>query len=190
MKLSRVAGLAAAAALIGCEAPAPSGPSADGGTASLNRVTASTTGGGQAQLPAGFSALKFSFNAKAKADGTADGVFSQLYETASGTVDFAGRVTCVSFDAANGRAWIGGIITRNTSTNPARQGGIFEEGHDVWFRVVDNGEGQSPDDRTTVFGFEGGGGIATSADYCAAQLWTANDANTWAVVGGNIQVRP
>jgi hypothetical protein len=60
----------------------------------------------------------------------------------------------------------------------------------VWFRVVDNGEGQGAVDRTTVFGFEGGGGIATSEDYCAMQLWTANDANTWAVVNGNIQVRP
>lgn len=188
MKLSHIAGLVTAAALIGCEGPVPSEPTPDGTGASLNRVTASTTGGGQAQLPPGFSALKLSFNAKAKADGSAQGVFSQLYETASGTVDFAGTVTCVTFDAALGRAWIGGVITRNTSTHPAVQADIHQPGRDVWFRVVDNGEGQGAVDRTTVFGFEGA--IATSADYCAMQLWTADDANTWPVVNGNIQVRP
>jgi hypothetical protein len=153
-------------------------------------VVASTAGGGQAQLPEGFSALKFSFNAKTTEDGTAFGEFRQRYESVSGSVDFRGRVTCVTFDAANGRAWIGGIITENSSTNPAVLTPIHEPGRDVWFRVVDYGEGQAPDDRSTVFGFEGSLGIPTSADYCAAQLWAAGDANTWAVVAGNIQVEP
>jgi hypothetical protein len=181
--------LAAAAA---CESPTmtndddPHGGSGAGGGA----VVGSTAGGGKAQLPPGFSLLQFAFAANAHADGSATGQFRQVYESAGGTVDFRGRVTCVSFDAANGRAWIGGVITQNRSTNPAVQGAIHQPGRDVWFRVVDNGEGGSAVDRTTVFGFEGGGGIITSEQYCALQLWTAGDVNTWAAVSGNIQVRP
>jgi hypothetical protein len=67
---------------------------------------------------------------------------------------------------------------------------IHEVGKEAWFRVVDYGEGQSPDDRTTVLGFEGGLGIITSEEYCQLQLWRDDDAGTWAVVNGNIQVRP
>lgn len=195
MRISQLLSVLAVGGMVtACETPTSSSPDssvvlqpsfAQGGA-----VVASTSGGGKAQLPAGFSLLSFSFNANARADGSATGQFRQVYESASGTVDFQGTVTCASFDAANGRAWIGGVITRNNSTNPATMGAIHQPGRDVWFRVVDNGEGQSPDDRTTVFGFEGGGGILTSEDYCALQLWTAGDVNTWAVVNGNIQVRP
>jgi hypothetical protein len=152
-------------------------------------VTAAAHGGGKAVLPPGFSALSFSFTANQHADGSASGEFHQLYESAGGIVDFRGTVTCLSSDSENGRAWIGGVITQNRSTNPAVQGEIHQPGHDVWFRVVDNGEGNSAVDRTTVFGFEGGGGITTSAQYCNSQPWTAGDANTWAVASGNIQVR-
>lgn len=63
-------------------------------------------------------------------------------------------------------------------------------GRDVWFRVVDHGEGESAADRTTVFGFEGAAGFVTSADFCAGRPWAANDARTWAVVEGNLQVLP
>ncbi len=153
-------------------------------------VVASASGGGKAQLPVGFSLLSFAFTANLRGTGGATGHFRQVYESASGIVDFQGTVTCVSFDADNNRAWIGGVITQNNSTHPGVQGAIHQPGRDVWFRVVDNGEGDSPDDRTTVFGFEGGGGIITSEQYCEAKLWTAGDANTWAVINGNIQVRP
>ena len=155
------------------------------------RVVSITGGDGTAQLPAGFSPLTFSFSARLNADGSAAGDFSQHFASASGSTDFDGRVTCVAFDAALGRAWIGGVITANRSTNPARQGGIFEPGREAWFRVVDNGEGSGAvDDRLTVLGFEGGAGILTSAEYCATKAWTPGDANTWAVVDGNIQVNP
>ncbi|CAN5226694.1 hypothetical protein BH23GEM2_BH23GEM2_14040 [soil metagenome] len=155
-----------------------------------NAVVASTSGGGKAQLPAGFSLLSFAFNANLRGDGRATGQFRQVYESASGTVDFHGEVTCVSFDPDNNRAWIGGVVTKNNSTNPGVQGAIHQPGRDVWFRVVDYGEGDSPDDRTTVLGFEGAAGIDTSEQYCEARLWAAGDARTWAVVDGNIQVRP
>ena len=189
MRLSIVAALATTTALVACDSSAPTELPPGSPTASANRgVTASTTGGGKAQLPAGFSLLSFSFNAKTKADGSASGEFRQVYVSGGGSVDFKGTVTCVSFDPLLGRAWIGGVITQNNSTNPAVLLPIHQPGRDVWFRVVDNGEGQSPDDGTTVFGFEGGGGIITSEQYCQDRIW--NPATTWAVVDGNIQVRP
>ncbi|MFN2315116.1 MAG: hypothetical protein ABR551_03620 [Gemmatimonadales bacterium] len=156
---------------------------------SQGAVLGGTNGGGQAVLPAGFSELKFSFTATALANGKAVGQFRQVYVSGGGRVDFHGRVTCMSVDLANGRAWIGGVITQNNSTNPAVMKEIHEPGRDVWFRVVDNGEGGDVPDRTTVFGFEGAAGFITSAAYCAGQPWSANDANTWAVDAGNIQVR-
>jgi hypothetical protein len=134
--------------------------------------------------------LSFSFNAKSVGGGVS-GQFRQFYESDDGTVDFHGEVTCVSFDPVNNRAWIGGVVTQNKSTDPAALTTRHEVGDDVWFRVVDNGEGNAPPDRTTVLGFEPGpGGIITSAEYCARQLWTAGDVNTWVVTSGNIQVNP
>lgn len=192
MGASRMASVVAATiGLAACESPTSSG----GGElepqfAAGGAVVASTSGGGKAQLPAGFSLLSFAFAARAHADGSASGQFRQVYESASGTVDFHGEVTCVAFDAANGRAWVGGVITQNKSTNPLVQGAIHQPGRDVWFRVVDNGQGRSTADRTTVFGFEGGGGIDTSEDYCELRIWAPGDANTWAAVRGNINVRP
>jgi hypothetical protein len=191
MKSRYLATFAVAAAVVACETPAPSELSRTGTSARTSRaVLGSTNGGGQAALPPGFSLLRFSFNAKAHADGSASGEFRQFYESSDGTVDFHGTVTCVTFDPVTNRAWIGGVITQNRSTDPAAQAPIHQVGKDAWFRVVDNGEGQSPPDRTTVLGFEGALGIITSEQYCAAQLWRPNDANTWAVVAGDIQVRP
>lgn len=186
----------AAIALVACEGSKPTGPEAQADEnlqvrLAAKGIDAAASGGGKALLPAGFSALSFSFGANGFADGRATGTFRQLYESAGGTVDFEGEVTCVSVDAELGRAWIGGVITRNSSTNPAVQGAIHQVGRDVWFRVVDNGEGaNAAPDRTTVFGFEGAAGFLTSAAYCAGRPWAANDANTWEVTNGNIQVRP
>lgn len=180
----------AAAVLTACESPVSTTDVFTPEFASGRAVVAATSGGGKATLPTGFSLLSFSFVANAHSDASASGQFRQVYESASGTVDFHGKVTCVSFDAANGRAWIGGVITQNRSTNPAVQAAIHQPGRDAWFRVVDYGEGLAPPDRTTVLGFEGGAGIITSDEYCTRQLWADNDANTWSADQGNIQVRP
>jgi hypothetical protein len=83
-------------------------------------------------------------------------------------------------------------VTENNSTDPNFQTAIHQVGRDVWFRVIDNGEGAkaSAADRSTVLGFTGAAGFQTSADYCAGKPWPAGDANTFPVVDGNIQVRP
>jgi hypothetical protein len=191
MKLRHLTIIAAAALAAACESPTPSGLARIDAPAEASRdVVASTSGGGKAELPPGFSLLEFAYNAKAHADGSASGQFRQFYESADGTVDFHGSVTCVTFDPVNNRAWIGGVVTQNRSTDPAAQTPIHQVGKDAWFRVVDDGEGKSSVDRTTVLGFEGSAGIETSPEYCAAQLWRPANANAWVVVAGNIQVRP
>ncbi len=153
-----------------------------------SRVVASTNGGGH-YLLSGVLDIKFAFGAVAHADGSAAGQFRQSVILNGLLIEFHGKVTCVTFDAVNGRAWIGGVITANMSEDPAWQGGIFAVGKDVWFRVLDGGEGANAVDRSTFLGFEGGGGIITSAEYCAAQIWPAGDARTHPVTSGNIQVR-
>jgi hypothetical protein len=185
--------LSAAAVLIGCgEHSSPSAPAGvleSAGNLGDGGIVTSTTGEGEAQLPAGFSAEAFSFSAVQHPDGTAHGRFFHRRSSASGIVDFDGDVTCVAVDPVNHRAWIGGRVTANRSTNPAFLTAINEVGDDLWFRVVDNGEGTgNPPDRTTILGFESAA-IPSSAFYCATMPWTAGDANTFPVVEGNIQVR-
>ena len=154
-------------------------------------IVASTTGEGQAELPAGFGLMTFAYGAHEHASGRALGEFRQTRSRNGLLVDFTGVATCVAVDAEHHRAWVGGVVTENNSTDPNFQTAIHQPGRDIWFRVVDNGEGNAAAaDRSTVFGFTGAGGITTSAQYCAARLWAAGDANTFPVVDGNIQVRP
>ena len=191
MKLHRFIPAAASLVILGCDSPTPTDAADFSPRIAMSRgVVSSTSGSGQAQLPAGFTLMDFEFNAKLSEDGSAKGEFYEHYESAGGIVDFRGVVTCVSFDAANGRAWVGGVVTHNNSTHPNMLTAIHEVGRDVWFRVVDEGEGNSAADRTTVYGFTGAVGITTSAQYCDTQPWAANNANTWEAVSGNIQVRP
>jgi len=169
------------------ELVAPPSSGAPGGNAQT-----STNGGGMIDLTsaaAGFAS--FSFNATDHRNGNATGTFRQLREVAGLTVDFSGTVTCVSVDNATGRAWIGGTVTANNSTHPAFQTAIHQPGQDVWFRVVDYGEGSNAAqaDRSTVFGFRGAAGILTSLDYCAIKPWPDADARTFPVAEGNVQVR-
>ena len=183
--------LLAGGLMLGCEAPA--GPAADRGSVHLatgdDGVTASATGGGWYNINNVFQ-VQFAFSAIQKSDGQVMGQFHHRTDTGAGLFDVHGSVTCLAFDLENRRAWIGGVITKNNSTDPAFQGEIFQPGHDAWFRVVDYGEGMdSPPDRSTFVGFENTPGIPTSAFYCALRPWPADDARTWPQTAGNIQVR-
>jgi hypothetical protein len=152
-------------------------------------VTLSATGGGHYLLQNAFD-VKFAFSSHLKADGKALGRFHQRLEDEGLVIDFSGEVTCMAVDAPNNRAWIGGVITENRSTDPAFGGEIFEPGHDVWFRVVDYGEGSNATqpDRTTFLGFENNPTIKSSEQYCREKPWPPDDARTWPVTEGNIQV--
>ncbi len=153
-------------------------------------VIASSTGGGHF-LVAGFLDVVFSLNAKHKSDGTANGQFRFSVELGGLPIDFHGEVICLTVDSVNGRAWIGGVVTQNNSEHSAFTDAIHEPGRDVWFRVLDSGEGNGSDvDRSTFLGFEGSGDIITSEEYCAAAIWPDDNERTSPVIEGNIQVRP
>ena len=148
-------------------------------------------GAGVTQLPPGFGRATLSFHANAHADGSATGTF-RMFRVRNGlTSDFEGSVTCLSIDLVNGRAWIGGVVTANSSTDPNQQLPIHQPGQDVWFRVQDNGKHELEPDRSTVLGFfMPPPGIQTSAQYCATQPWPANNANTFPFVDGDAKVKP
>ena len=153
-------------------------------------VVASTTGGGH-YLIGGSIDVEFSFNAKHKANGTANGHFRQSLIFQGELVEFEGEVICVTFDHDNHRAWIGGVVTVNNSTHAGFMDDIHQPGRDVWFRVLDSGEGNNAEaDRSTFLGFEGAADIPTSELYCELQIWPDNNDRTSPVIEGNIQVRP
>lgn len=156
-------------------------------------VEYSASGGGQVDLSAvaGASDAVFSLNAKVKADGSALGHFHQKRSRNGLVVDFSGYVTCLTIDAALGRARIGGVITQNNSTDPAFLTVNHEVGDDVWFRVQDGGEGEGTVDASTTYGFKPTL-VNTSAEYCALPFTGAtwNPASIFPLRAGNIQVRP
>jgi hypothetical protein len=129
--------------------------------------------------------VRFWFAAGSDREGRAVGAFHGRTEDAAGTIEFFARVTCLTIDTANNRAWVGGSILANRSSSPDFQKEVHQPGHDIWFRVVDN-KGVT-DDRSTFLGFEGV--IPSSAEYCATQPWPAGDARTWALTAGNILIR-
>ncbi len=137
---------------------------------------AAVIGAGQFELSDG-TVIPFVYVAIKDGEGQVHGHFLQQQP---GEL-FVGRVTCLSADPVNHRAWVGGVVTSSPETDP-----IFSVGADVWFRVVDYGKGTP--DRSTVFGFKGAAGFDTSAQYCAGRPWPEGDARTWPVTRGNIEV--
>ncbi|CAN5569055.1 hypothetical protein BH23CHL6_BH23CHL6_06820 [soil metagenome] len=150
-------------------------------------VTAAATGGGGNLI--GTLQVSFSFNAIGKHDGSATGRLFHSVVLGGQLIEFVGRVTCVTVDSDNHRAWIGGVITANNSEHPAFQNTEHQVGRDIWFRVLDNGEGSGAEpDRSTFVGFEGSAGFITSAEYCAGQPWPDDNARTSPLNKGNLQV--
>ena len=156
-----------------------------GSVAADEGVTRAASGGGHF-LFSGFLDVQFGFSAVAKADGSAQGSFHQSYTLNGLTTSYWGTVTCMSVDTVNHRAWIGGVVTKVSSDDPAAR----KVGEDVWFRVVDYDDDDpdtDPADRSTVFGFTPL--FESSEAYCAGRPWPADDARTWPVTSGNITVR-
>jgi hypothetical protein len=139
---------------------------------------------------AGTSGVLFSFNAVQNEDGTASGRFRQVTVLATGAVDIEGKVTCLSIDPQFGRAWIGGVVKRNASTDPTyATDPTTQPGQDVWFRAVDFDPATGvAEDRSTFLGFAGSAGFLTSAAYCAGRPWPADNARTHLVTKGRIEV--
>jgi hypothetical protein len=161
---------------------APSGP-----------ATASTSGGGHFELTLASGEIvdvQFGMTAVTTGAGGAAGHFTHRAVLGGLVVEFQGRVTCLAVDAVNRRAWVGGVITQNTSEHPSFTTPRTQPGRDIWFRVLDSGEGQAVPDRSTFVGFEGDAGIITSQEYCDTKPWPLDNARTWPLVAGNIQIRP
>jgi hypothetical protein len=151
-------------------------------------TTASSTGSGTYAL-LGTTPTDFAFSAVAHENGNVGGELWVATVFQGFAIEFTGEVTCVTDDPVNHRAWIGGVITSNSSTHPSFTTARTQVGEDIWFRVVDYGEGNgAPADRSTFAGFAGDAEILTSEEYCAEQPWPADDARTWPVTDGNIQV--
>ena len=139
---------------------------------------ARATGGGSF-LFAGSIPMQFGFSAVRHADGSVSGSFHHAYEFGDFSYQFWGSVTCVTFDAAEGRAWVGGVLTRLITADP--EPGVAV-GDDAWFRVLDSPDG----DRSTAMGFPGD--IPSSAAYCEDQPWPDDNARTHPVTQGQISV--
>lgn len=179
---------------VGCDAPTvtlpPEPPAARLSEAGENAVVLSSSGGGHYFLQNAFD-VQFAYTAKRHGDGRVQGEFHESLIVDGETVAFRGDVICMALDPVNHRAWIGAVITENTSTHPDFHQWYHQPGEDVWFRVVDYGEGSAaPPDRKTFMGFENTPGIPSSEVYCQLQIWPADDARTWPVTEGNIQVKP
>lgn len=172
---------------------APTAPDGAAGSTAIRppeAIAQMASGGGRYLLNNTIDA-QFAFSANQHGNERASGQFHQALEFQGQHVEFHGRVTCLAVDAANGRAWIGGVITQNRSVHPQFLAARNEPGRDIWFRVLDAGQGnEAAPDRTTFVGFEEDAGFATSAAYCEGRPWPEGDARTWAVTSGNIQVRP
>ena len=122
----------------------------------------------------------FSYTAVVGEDGTGTGQFQFNFRALDLVVH--GYVTCAT--VAGNRAWIGGVIEKLTSPDPADQELV---GTDIWWRVTDNGEGNAAaPDLTTSLLFTLPGSTVTAASWCANQPLGAPNR---AVVQGNIQVR-
>ena len=179
--------------LSACDASqAPTAPAPSPLFSAGSRVTGHANGSGTFNIGAPGADIAFDLNALLRADGSASGsvhYITDLTDFGLATIEIRFDVTCVAIDAGLGRAWIGGVVTENNSTNelyatdPKRQ-----VGRDVWFRVQDNGNGGSGTlDRSTQLGFEGSAGFITSAEYCAARPWLAPPPHP--VTTGNISVK-
>jgi hypothetical protein len=178
---NRVASGVLVLVVLACGPVAPDGspPSAGGDLASVG-ITEKVTGGGQFVHP-DFGSITFAFVALRHSDGRVSGRFQQ-HQPAFGFT-YKGVVTCFAVDPVNHRAWIGGVLTHTNDPDP-----ITEIGDDAWFRVLDTTEGNAEPDRSTFLGFEGGGGIITSEEYCEARIWPDGNARTWPVEQGAIVI--
>jgi len=189
-RLGLTLSLAAAACSSGSE---PSAPAPDAALNLGNGVEVNVQGAGLVDLSAaGVGPAEFQFVAHRRADGTVTGHFHQSRVTPSGTVDFAGLVTCVTTDPAfPGRARIGGVVTENNSTHPGFRTENHEVGDDVWFRVQDGSGAADGLDRSTTYGFKPTL-VNTSEEYCALPFdglpqW--NPASIFPLARGTIRVK-
>jgi hypothetical protein len=186
MRFHSTAALAMIAMLSACgDARTPTGaftPDVDASMNASSAITAKVTGSGHVfrDVGNGEELSTFSYSAIGRADGSASGEYQYNFRA----LDFSihGTVTCVS--VLGNQGWVGGVIDGITSADPADQALV---GTEVWWRVVDNGQGSNDAaDRTTSLLFALPTSPTTSASWCndRAPRGLLRD-----IVHGNIQVQ-
>jgi translation initiation factor IF-1 len=138
----------------------------------------------------GFAA--FYFDAKVRKNGKVSGSFRQSRVRNGLLVEFEGDVVCLTTDPTfPGRARIGGVVTKNNSTDPAFLTENHIVGAAVWFRVTDSERGTDATDASTTYGFKPTL-VNTSEEYCALPFtglpqW--NPASIFPLEHGSIRVK-
>lgn len=169
----------------GCTVPVESVENDDAITqtsAASSAVVARVSGSGHVMrnLTGEDELTTFSYNATARADGTAHGKYQYHFRAADFFIH--GTVTCAS--VAGNAGWVGGVIDKIVSGDPVDQSLV---GTEIWWRVVDNGEGSNAAaDLTTSLLFAVPGLPITAESWCRNQdvRGVMRD-----VLHGNIQVR-
>lgn len=181
--------LAAVAALAACdrtlEPTAARAPlvGAESIAAEAGGVGAKVTGSGHVirNLTGEDEMTTFAYSAITHADGSGSGHFTYHFRAADFSMQ--GHVTCVT--VAGNTGWIGGVIDRVASDDPADQSFV---GTDVWWLVEDNGQNENdPPDRTTNLLLTLPGTTITAASWCRDQP-AVPVVPRRVVVRGNIQV--
>ncbi len=151
-------------------------------SAAAGGVELSVTGSGHVLRDLGLGAklTMFSYNAIRRVGGETSGQFQFNFRAASLVVH--GTVTCLT--SAGNVAWIGGVIDRLQSDDPADQELV---GTDIWWRVTDNGQGAAAQpDLTTSLLFTIPGVPITALSWCTDQPMRGVERP---IDNGNIQVR-
>ncbi len=144
------------------------------------KVAGMTFGRGIAKGPAD---MTFKFNVTVYEDASVDGTFSYSANSAAGTLDIEADVVCATLDNDAGRAWVGGKVTRNGSTDPQFSG---QPGTEIWMRALDRNAQQM---QPLVSGpLMAAGTIKNASDYCSKKPWS--DEALYAVEPGALAIFP
>jgi hypothetical protein len=105
----------------------------------------------------------FSFEGERRADGTTTGSYFYNFQAAGFSVQ--GPITCISTDG--NQAWVGGVVGSIDSPDPEDQQLV---GRDMWWRSIDNGQGDHATlDITSGIGFAFPGSTITAESWCQDQ---------------------
>lgn len=110
--------------------------------------------------------FNFRFSVTVLETGAIEGWFEHSADLAAGTVDIEADVTCAVLDSPRQRAWIGGKVKRNGSTNPLYASAV---GADVWFHAV--GPVAETDPGAVGLPVMHDKKIASAAEFCKRKPW-------------------